>query len=99
MSKHSELRNNPPQLIVKAGAREVVFSVIDSLNNVSYLTLKKNGMGDFSLSAKNAHVGLSISNFNLDVTDITWAADEEDWLSVVKMINQGFSVIEKVRSR
>jgi hypothetical protein len=98
MSKYSELLVNPPQLLIKGGAREVIFKTISCMcDNVGYLRFKKNGEGDFKLDG----MGYSISNWQMKTTkhDLEWLADEEGWDEVIKLINTGTSKIESVKSR
>jgi hypothetical protein len=98
MNKYRKLRQNPPQLTIKVGAKEVVFTTISCMcDNVGYLTLKKNDEGDFKLSGN----GYAISNWQMKYPkhDIEWEADSENWGIVIKMINSGTEVIESVVSR
>jgi ribose 1,5-bisphosphokinase PhnN len=98
MSKYLELRNNPPKLTVKEGAREVIFKTISTMcDNVGHLKFKKNEEGDFKMSGN----GFSLSNwqFKHQVYEIEWEADENMWGGVIAMINSGTAVIESVSSR
>ena len=98
MSKYVELRNNNPKLVIKEGAREVIFKTISCMcDNVGYLKFKKNSEGDFKMNGN----GFALSNFqfNHQVHEIEWEADENMWGGVIAMINSGTSVIESVTSR
>ena len=98
MSRYSELINNPPELIVKKGAREVVITLVSCMCDNKYKwTIKKNEEGDFKI---NTH-GQSFSNFQtkFDKDEIEWEADDHNWNKVFQMINSGTEKIEKVRSR
>ena len=98
MSKYVELRNNNPKLVIKEGAREVIFKTISCMcDNVYYLKFKRNSEGDFKMNGN----GFALSNFqfNHQVHEIEWEADENMWGGVIAMINSGTSVIESVTSR
>jgi hypothetical protein len=98
MSKYQELRNNPPKLTIKEGAREVIFKTISCMcDNVHHLRFKKNEEGDFKLDG----MGFAISNWQMkhQKHEIEWMADEEGWDEVIKIINSGTSQIESVASR
>jgi len=98
MSKYRELRLNPPKLIVKKGAREVIFKTISCMcDNIHYITLKKNSDGDFKMSGN----GFALSNWQMKhpVHDIEWEADENEWGGVIAMINSGTEAIEEIKSR
>jgi hypothetical protein len=98
MSNYQQLKNNPPQLSIKGGAREVIFTTISCMcDNVGHLRFKKNEGGDFKLDG----VGFAISNWQMKTTqhDLEWLADEAGWDEVIKLINTGTSKIESVKSR
>ena len=98
MSKYVELRNNSPKLTIKEGAKEVIFKTISCMcDNVYYLKFKRNSEGDFNMNGN----GFALSNFqfNHQVHEIEWEADENMWGGVIAMINSGTSVIETVTSR
>ena len=98
MSKYVELRNNSPKLTIKEGAKEVIFKTISCMcDNVYYLKFKRNSEGDFKMNGN----GFALSNFqfNHQVHEIEWEADENMWGGVIAMINSGTSVIETVTSR
>jgi ribose 1,5-bisphosphokinase PhnN len=98
MNKYQELRQNPPKLVIKEGAREVIFKTISTMyDNVGHLKFKKNDEGDFKMSGN----GFSLSNwqFKHQVYEIEWEADENMWGGVIAMINSGTAVIESVSSR
>ena len=99
MSKFSELQTNPPKIEVKKGAREVIFTLVSVMCDNRYkYGFKKNEQGDFQA----LRFGYAFSTFQIegyDEIDIVWAADEEKWQDVVKMINTGTCRVELVRSR
>jgi hypothetical protein len=98
MSKYRELRQNPPKLTIKEGAREVIFKTISCMcDNVHYLRFKKNEEGDFKMDG----MGYSISNWQMNHPkhEVEWEADENMWGGVIAMINSGTEVIESVTSR
>jgi hypothetical protein len=98
MSKYWELINNPPKLTIKEGAREVIFKTISVMcDNVNHITFKKNADGDFKM---HGH-GHSLSNwqFQHQVHEIEWEADENMWGGVIAMINSGTARVESVISR
>ena len=98
MSKYRELRQNPPKLTIKNGAREVIFTTISCMcDNVSYITLKKNSDGDFKMSGGR----FALSNWQMKhpIHDIEWEADENEWGGVIAMINSGTEAISEVKSR
>ena len=98
MSKYVELRVNAPKLIIKEGAREVIFKTISAMcDNIHYITFKKNSDGDFKMSGN----GFALSNWQMKHTthEIEWEADENMWSGVIAMINSGTEAIESVVSR
>jgi hypothetical protein len=98
VSKYRELAFNPPKLVVKPDAREIIINLISSMGDNKYKwIIKKNDKGDFKINT----VGQAFSNFQteFDKIDIEWEADDNNWEEVFKMINSGTSKIESVRSR
>jgi hypothetical protein len=98
MSKYKELKQNPPKLTIKEGAREVIFKTISCMcDNVNYLRFKKNEDGDFKIDG----MGFALSNWQMKHPrhEIEWEADENMWGGVIAMINSGTKVIESVTSR
>jgi hypothetical protein len=98
MSKYKELRMNAPKLTIKEGVREVIFKTISCMcDNVGHLRFKKNDEGDFKLDG----MGFAVSNWQFEhqVHEIEWEADENMWGGVIAMINSGTAVIESVISR
>jgi hypothetical protein len=98
MSKYRELRQNPPKLTIKEGAREVIFKTVSCMcDNVHYITFKKNDDGDFKMSGN----GFALSNWQMKHPkhEIEWEADENMWGGVIAMINSGTEAIESVISR
>ena len=97
-SVYIQLKNNPPKLEVKKGAREVIITTISCMcDNKHTLKLKKNEAGEFKLSG----CGFALSNWQMkhDRYDIEWAADDGKWNDVFDMINTGTSAIQSLRSR
>lgn len=97
-SKYSSLKNQPPILSVKDGAREVIITTISCMcDNRHYLTLKKNNDGDFKLYGNRRCIG----NWQMSYPahEIEWTADEGKWSTVFDMINSGTSAISEVKSR
>jgi len=98
MSKYDELLKNPPKLLVKKEAREVVINLVSCMCDNKYKwTFKKNEEGDFKIRTH----GYAFSNFQtkFDKDEIEWEADELKWDGVFRMINSGTSRIESLRSR
>ena len=98
MSKFRELRLNPPALIIKEGAREVIFNLVSVMcDNRKKISLRKDADGYFALRTHGDHW----SNFGIkcDFDDITWAADDGNWDEVIAHINGGHVQIEAVKSR
>ena len=98
MSKYQELRMNSPKLVIKEGAREVIFKTVSCMcDNVGHLRFKKNDEGDFKLDG----MGYAVSNWQMkhEKYQVEWEADENNWGGVIAMINSGTSVIESVVSR
>lgn len=98
MSKYIELKQNPPVIKIVKGSKEVIFTTVSCMcDNIHYLKFRKNGDGEFKMSG-NGH---SLSNWQMKhpIHEIEWKADEEKWDEVIKMINTGTEVIEKVISR
>ena len=79
-------------------AREIqIHTVAGMCDNRHILTLKKNVDGDFKLHRN----GQAYSNFGIKYYqyELEWAADAGDFVRVFEMINSGFQVVEKVKSR
>jgi len=98
MSKYMELNQNPPKIVVKKGAKEVLFTTISCMcDNKHTIQFKKNSEGEFTVNGR----GGAMSNWQMkyDTMDLTWAADEENWSEVVNMINSGTSNVSEVRVR
>lgn len=98
MSKYEVLTINPPSLTIKEGAREVIFNLISVMcDNRQTLRFKKNSEGDFKMDG----YGSALSNFQMKFKpyEVEWEADEENWGTVIRMINSGVSVVESVASR
>ena len=95
---YRELRINPPHIIIKKDAKEVVFTTVSVMcDNINYLVFKKND-DEFSISGR----GHALSNWQMKgdyITDLHWAADEQDWDEVIKIINSGTSVVKEAKSR
>ena len=86
------------QQCVVENAREIqIHTVAGMCDNKHRLTLKKNEDGDFKLHRN----GFAYDNFGIpyDQYELEWAADEGNFARVFEMINSGFQVVEKVRSR
>jgi hypothetical protein len=100
MSKatYRELRQNPPSLTIKEGAKEIIITTISAMcDNVEPLRIKKNADGEFKMSG----MGYALSNWQMKspIYEIEWMADEGEWDEVLRMINSGTSAIEKIMSR
>ena len=95
---YQSLLQNPPQLSVVKNAREVQIHALSCMcDNKKLLTLKKNSDGDFKLSGNRD----ALSNFQFKVIpyEIEWAADEQNWDRVFKLINEGSILISEIKSR
>lgn len=104
MSKYRELKRNPPLIDVRKlkNKKEVIFTLVSCMcDNIAYLRLKKNADNEFRVNTYNSHCGLVYSNFQFKHTghEIEWAADENKWGDIIRMINSGTSVISEVISR
>ncbi len=99
MSKYRTILNNPPKLGIKENAREVVITTISCMcDNVHLLTFRKNKDGDFRVTGGR----FALSNWQMKGdyrTDLEWAADDQNWNEVHRIINSGTSVAESARSR
>jgi len=98
MSNYRNLIHNPPVLTVKDNAREVVIGLVSCMcDNTHTWTFKKNSDGDFKIFTH----GFAYSNFQTKYEryEIEWEADTGNWNEVIRMINSGTSVVEKLRSR
>jgi hypothetical protein len=98
MSKYKELRLNTPELVIKEGVKEVIFTTISCMcDNKGCLRFKKIKNDEFKLDG----IGFSILNWQMKYPqhEIEWKADEGNWGEVIKMINTGTSTIASVISR
>ena len=78
--------------------KEVIFHTVASMcDNRHMFKFKKNANGEFKLSCN----GFAYSNFGIpnDKYELEWAADDDRFFMVIQMINSGYQVVEKVRSR
>ena len=78
--------------------KEVIFHTVASMcDNKHMFKFKKDASGEFKLSCN----GFAYSNFGIkgDKYELEWAADEGDFFDVIKMINSGYQLVEKVVSR
>jgi hypothetical protein len=103
MSIYRTLVNNPPKIVVAAGMREVIFTLISCMCDNKYtLSFKKDSKGgDFRASLKGGTMLHCFSNIqaNYEQDEMEWAADAEDWKVVVDMINTGTAQVQSVRQR
>ncbi len=98
MTEYQVLTHNPPKISIKKDAREVVFNTTASMcDNKHTITFKKRDDGDFGVSGGR----FALSNWGMknDLTDLRWAADDQNWPEVVRIINSGYEVVSSVRSR
>lgn len=101
MSKYRELLQDPPtfpELYDSESPREVIFETISSMcDNIGFIVLKKDSDGDFKMDGK----GNSLENWQMKHPrhDIEWEADDNNWESVVNMINTGVCKINTVKHR
>ena len=78
--------------------KEVIFHTVASMcDNKHMFKFKKDANGEFKLSCN----GFAYSNFGIpnDKYELEWAADDDRFFMVIQMINSGYQVVEKVRSR
>ena len=78
--------------------KEVIFHTVASMcDNRHMFKFKKDANGEFKLSCN----GFAYSNFGIpnDKYELEWAADDDRFFMVIQMINSGYQVVEKVRSR
>ena len=78
--------------------KEVIFHTVAGMcDNKNMFRFKKDASGEFKLSCN----GFAYSNFGIkgDKYELEWAADEGDFFDVIKMINSGYQLVEKVVSR
>ena len=95
---YTQVKNDPPQLQIKAGAREVIFTCVSCMcDNIRYLRFKKNEDGDFKMDGG----GFATSNWQMKHPkhEVEWTADEEKWDDVIRMINTGTTKVCEVVSR
>jgi len=101
MTKYQELLNNPPvftKLYDSENLREVIFETISCMcDNKHFLKFRKNSDGDFKMNG-NGH---SLRNWSMNYQphDIEWEADDNNWGSVINMINTGTSRVSTVKFR
>lgn len=101
MSKYQDLLRNKPKLEIKDRANEVIFTLVSCMcDNISYIRFYKKDT-EFNLSHYNSNVGLAFSNLQckFEKHDILWEADDNNWETVIEMINSGISKIAEVKSR
>ena len=103
MSKYKTLIYNPPKIEVKENPREAHFKVISCMcDNEAKISFRRKEDGQYSVSASNSHCSLSMTNFQMKgdyETDLVWAAEDNDWATVIRVINSGTSKVESVRAR
>ena len=78
--------------------KEVIFHTVAGMcDNKNMFRFKKDASGEFKLSC----CGFAYSNFGISnhKYELEWAADEGDFFDVIKMINSGYQLVEKVVSR
>ena len=78
--------------------KEVIFHTVASMcDNKHMFRFKKDASGEFKLSC----CGFAYSNFGIanHKYELEWAADDDRFFMVIQMINSGYQVVEKVRSR
>jgi hypothetical protein len=83
---------------IKKDSKEVIFGTVSCMcDNKHTLRFKKNESGEFRLSSGR----FSLSNWQMkhDYYELTWAADEQNWEEVIRMINTGTENVYEVRSR
>jgi hypothetical protein len=99
MSLYQELLQNPPAIKIKDNAKEVVFTTISCMcDNIHYLNFKKNEAGEFKVSGRK----FALSNWQMKddyLTDLGWAADDEDWDEVIRIINSGTELVQSAKCR
>lgn len=102
-SVYFSLKKNPPKLEVKEYPRQVIFTMVSCMcDNKSYIFFNRKENGDFSMHASlSSGMGFSFSNYSTGHPkhEILWKADEGDWSSVIKMLNNGTSVVQEIKSR
>ena len=92
----TQMRKNLKE--IKKNAKELMIHVVASMcDNTYILSLKKNSDGEFKMSGN----GYSLSNFGFKspIYEIEWAADEGNWSEVIDIINSGYQLIHKIKSR
>ncbi len=110
MSKYREIRQNPPALKVVDNPSRVTLKMIDAMcDNRSEIKFIKtedfwrvwavmpSGMG-YAMSNFQFGCGATGGGFKATAEDLCWMALEGDWDGILKTINSGTAVIEKVRS-
>ena len=97
-SLYNYFRHNEPIFYFKQNAKEVIFTTYSIMcDNKGYIRLKKNKDGEFQMSGM--YESLLNWQFKHAIHEIEWAADENNWAEVIKMINTGTAVIGSVQSR
>lgn len=94
---YDRLRMNPPVLEVKKDATKVIFTMVSCMcDNISYVKIENNVVSHY-----NDHCALSFSNLQChgNKEDVIWAAEDEDWTEVIRILNSGTSKIASVRSK
>ena len=98
MSEFQKLYQSPPKLTVNKNVKEVIIETISCMcDNRHLLKLRKNTNDEFRLTGGMS--ALSNWQFKHDIYEIEWAADEENWSEVFRMINTGTAQIKSVKSR
>jgi hypothetical protein len=103
MSLFHKLKNNPPKLTVKESPREVHFTIISAMCDNEYqISFRKQESGEYKILAHSRGIAFALSNYSMKgdyETDMRWAAEDNDWNKVVKIINSGTARVATVKSR
>ena len=102
MNTYRQLLNNPPKFKLptkKQKVKAVVFDICSCMCDNRYrFTFKKNESGEFRLFTN----GFAYSNFQIKghySEDLEWLADDGDWNDIIKAINSGTQLVEKIKYR
>lgn len=98
MSIYRDLIQNPPTLVVKEDAKDIVIDLVSCMcDNKGQMRFKKDQFGEFKCTTGRDAYG----NFQIKYSkvELEWTADEGSWNELFGMINTGTSKIARIMSR
>lgn len=107
---YRELRHNPPTLELVKNPKRVTLKMVecmcDNRSEIKFIktedfwkvwSVLPSGMGN-AMSNYQFGCGATGGGFKASADDLCWMAEEGNWDGILKTINSGTAVIEKVRS-